>query len=601
MDADTPDLGVAARCRTFYVRGGLYITTTTDGMLLIILDVQTDAHAAERISQTGNRTVAATAELELLAVDANDTLKHTLEVSRVLRLARRGGSGRGGAVGGNVVVDNGEARIRLEEVLLLKEVGDFVGEKLAAVFFGLLLDLVGKDNLQATRQVEVEMAQDDPGGATLARLRVDADDSLVGAADILGVEGQIGDLPVVLVGLVCGLAGLETLLDGILVGATEGTHDQGATIRSALVYRDLVANLYSVDDTLEVRKVNVGVDALGIEIQTESDEVDVTGALAVAKEAAFDSVRASHLCQLGGSHCAAAIVVRMKRHADGLAVRDVGAKVLDLVGVDIGRGHFYRGGQVEDDGVLNGGLPGGLDGLADLDHELGARVRKGLGAKLKRPLGGGLCWVVLGQGADELGATGGELEGLLLGEVEDDAAEALAGGEVDVNNGLFRAAEGLDGAADQILAARGENLQPDIIGHCAGCLDEAAGKVKVDLRSRGEGNLNLLVSDVDEHFEVAPFLVAILKEKRRRKETESISDSSPAEVLVCLPAGIYHGVDQALVSIAQIGREPARRLVNGLGRPLPVWKVERLKPLVLGRGVFEPAFARKVVMLVTGS
>lgn len=72
-------------------------------------------------------------------------------------------------------------------------------------------------------------------------------------------------------------------------------------------------------------------------------------------------------------------------------------------------------------------------------------------------------------------------------------------------------------------------------------------------------------------------------------------------MLACLPAGIYHGVDQALVSIAQIGREPARRLVNGLGRPLSVWKVERLKPLVLGRGVFEPAFAWKVVMLVTGS
>ena len=50
----------------------------------------------------------------------------------------------------------------------------------------------------------------------------------------------------------------------------------------------------------------------------------------------------------------------------------------------------------------------------------------------------------------------------------------------------------------------------------------------------------------------------------------------------------YHGVDQTLVAIAQIGRQPTRGLVNGFVRPLSILELQRRKPLVFIRGIFEP-------------
>ena len=50
-----------------------------------------------------------------------------------------------------------------------------------------------------------------------------------------------------------------------------------------------------------------------------------------------------------------------------------------------------------------------------------------------------------------------------------------------------------------------------------------------------------------------------------------------------------HGIDQTLVSVSQIGRQPARRLLDGLGRPLSVGELDRREGLVFDGGVFEPA------------
>jgi hypothetical protein len=43
---------------------------------------------------------------------------------------------------------------------------------------------------------------------------------------------------------------------------------------------------------------------------------------------------------------------------------------LDLVGVDVGRGDFDGGREVEDDLALGGGAPGGGDGIADFEGKI---------------------------------------------------------------------------------------------------------------------------------------------------------------------------------------------------------------------------------------
>lgn len=101
---------------------------------------------------------------------------------------------------------------------LLEEFDDLGRLQLPADSLGLLLHDLAELDLQRAREIQLQAAQDNPGGTTLATLGVDADDCLVGTADILRVQGQVRDCPFgVLVGTLAILAQLEALLDCILV------------------------------------------------------------------------------------------------------------------------------------------------------------------------------------------------------------------------------------------------------------------------------------------------------------------------------------------------------------------------------------------------
>lgn len=64
------------------------------------------------------------------------------------------------------------------------------------------------------------------------------------------------------------------------------------------------------------------------------------------------------------------IVVRVKRHTNLLPFRNIRAKVLDLVRVDIWGPNLDCRGKVEDDGILDAGLPSSLDSFAHLQNEV---------------------------------------------------------------------------------------------------------------------------------------------------------------------------------------------------------------------------------------
>jgi hypothetical protein len=80
--------------------------------------------------------------------------------------------------------------------------------------------------LKAAREVELEVALDDPSDAALPALAVDADDGFVGAADVLRIEGEVGDDPWGFVCCAFFCAFLEAFLDCVLVGAGECADDQ---------------------------------------------------------------------------------------------------------------------------------------------------------------------------------------------------------------------------------------------------------------------------------------------------------------------------------------------------------------------------------------
>ena len=85
------------------------------------------------------------------------------------------------------------------------------------------------------------------------------------------------------------------------------------------------------------------MDALGVEVQRQGDQVHVTGTLAVAEQTPLDPVGAGHDGEFGGGHGRATVVVGVDAEDDPVALRQVVVHPFDLVGVQIGRGGLDRG------------------------------------------------------------------------------------------------------------------------------------------------------------------------------------------------------------------------------------------------------------------
>ena len=98
-------------------------------------------------------------------------------------------------VGKGLVVEELQARARLVHIDFEEALVDALRRHFLAFRVGDRLDVLAELDLQVARQVEAVVGLQDIGDAALAGLRVDADDRLVAAADILRVDRQIGHFP----------------------------------------------------------------------------------------------------------------------------------------------------------------------------------------------------------------------------------------------------------------------------------------------------------------------------------------------------------------------------------------------------------------------
>ena len=145
-------------------------------------------------------------------------------------------------------------------------------------------------------------------------------------------------------------------------------------------------------DRLQVGEIQAGRDAVAVEVQRDGDDVEIAGALAVAEERAFHAVGAGQQAEFGGGHAGAAVVVGVQRDDDGLAVFQVAAHPLDLVGMDVRRGPLDGGRQVEDHFLLRRRLPDVDHRVAALEREIQFGVRKRFGRILQHHLGVAARW-----------------------------------------------------------------------------------------------------------------------------------------------------------------------------------------------------------------
>jgi hypothetical protein len=235
-----------------------------------------------------------------------------------------------------------------------------------------------------------------------------------------------------------------------------------------------------------------------------------------------------------------AVVVRVQRQDDVLTVRQVTTHPLDRVGVDVGRSHLDRGGQVDDHLAVGRRLED-LDHLvADVDRELqlGPGVR--LGRVLVVDLGAGHGLLVL---LAQPCALERDVDDALLVGTEHDVALQDAGRVVQVHDGLLGPGDRLVRALDQVLASLGQHLDGDVLRDQV-LVDELTDEVEVGLARRREPDLDLLVPHADEQLEHDALALR------------------------------GHRVDESLVAVAQVDRAPAGSLGDALGRPRAIGDVD---------------------------
>ena len=152
--------------------------------------------------------------------------------------------------------------------------------------------------------------------AALTGLRVHTNNRLIGTTQIARINRQVRNLPAHLIhGLTRLSSGtlqsLKALLNSVLVRTRERSEHQVATVRRTLVHLQLVAVFNSLTDTVNIREINLRIHTLGVHVQAQRHQVNVTGALAITEEATLNTVSARQVTQLSSSHAGTAVIVRV--------------------------------------------------------------------------------------------------------------------------------------------------------------------------------------------------------------------------------------------------------------------------------------------------
>src|SRR5437868_8059389 len=261
---------------------------------------------------------------------------------------------------------------------------------------------------------------------------------------------------------------------------------------------NLVAVFGHAYEIVDIRTVQLGIDPLTEHVHGQSDETHIAGALAIAEERAFDTVRSRHEPKLGRRNRRAAVIVGMERYDDAVAISHIAAEPFDLIGMDIGCRDLDRVRQVENELLLRRRLIDIHDRLANLlrEFELGAHEALGrifMAYALGEPL-------LALEPLDQLSAPDRDIPDAGLVEPEHHPTLQLRGRVVEMDDCAVDPLEAFEGPADQLVARLGQHLDGDVRRNSL-VVDEEADEIEVGLRSRREADLDLLEADGDERIE----------------------------------------------------------------------------------------------------
>ena len=227
--------------------------------------------------------------------------------------------------------------------------------------------------------------------------------------------------------------------------------------------------------------------ALRIHVVSHGQNVHVAGALAVSEKRALDTVRTRKQRELGRRNTGAAVVVRVDADHNRIAILKMTHHPLNLVRIDIRRVHLDRQREVDDHLLLRCCHPPLVeDRLADLERKVEFRPHKALRGVLEDDV---VAPEFFHASLDRLDAVYGNLLDLLAARVEDHVALQGIGRIVDVHNRVRNALDGLEGSANQVLAALREHLDMHIRRNHLPQRKQTE-EVKFNLRGRRKADLD---------------------------------------------------------------------------------------------------------------
>src|SRR4051812_48822836 len=240
MYADSPT-GVAVLVSGLDVGDGLGVGARADGVLAVVDNVELDPESvAYGVNEGGDGPVAFAGDGHVVAADAQMC------------------DDRGAIAGGGRLLGDQLHGSVLREVLPAEHPPHLGRGDLGAGVLGGVLNGAGKFDLEPAGQDHAVLGLHDVGDAALPGLRVDPDDRLVSAPDVVRVDGQVRDLPLLVVVAQRG----DAFLDGVLVRSGEGGVDEVADVGVSRMHREPVAVFGDPPEGVDVADVELGVDAL---------------------------------------------------------------------------------------------------------------------------------------------------------------------------------------------------------------------------------------------------------------------------------------------------------------------------------------------------
>ena len=102
------------------------------------------------------------------------------------------------------------------------------------------------------------------------------------------------------------------------------------------MHRQAVAIFSGTAQRVDIGNVELGVNTIHKQVHGQVHNVDVAGALAVAKQSSFNTVGAGHHAKLGSSNRTTTVVVGVQRQHNAGTVFNSAAKPLNNIAIHIG-------------------------------------------------------------------------------------------------------------------------------------------------------------------------------------------------------------------------------------------------------------------------